>query len=337
MTACALASCSADPVATSAESIATVDTYEATQCANEVRCGKVSADFCSHRFAVESYAYARALDRGAVLFDQRSMDACFSEPCTRGRVVWSAACRSVFVGTLAEGEICHKDFECAVGGCVGLGPEPTGRCAVGTAALGAACARATDCAPVVDELVGCVVGAEGERRCRRVIDAPSVGEGAQCSPVVVDAVTAAIAPCGEGTFCVSGSPSSCASVPARAGIRCDDLGLDACEAGLACTRAGCGPALNQPLLGGACDELSRDAPVMCDRARGLYCRAGTCQFPPDEIGVPCAEGCGGGLTCGGVGVCVAPGEIGAGCTFDGDCTSSFCNRRGFPPVCGEPS
>lgn len=96
---------------------------------------------------------------------------------------------------------------------------------------------------------------------------------------------------------------SCATVPCRLGLTCV---ADECQ-DLGCTV-----------------DVGEPCQTYCTSS---LCIGGICEPPPDREGQTCTRGCGNGLVCS-EGRCEKPppSTEGAGCDFDGDCDTGFCDR-----------
>ncbi len=247
--------------------------------------------------------------------------------CTDYEDIRPKACEDIVVGTVAVGENCADDQECADGGpCVRQGDVCYGTCAPANTCGGQECTDSEYCR---DD--------DGLETCKPIVD---VGDTCDVSSVCVD-----------GASCLIDGDSdlgTCVEYASRAaGEPCSFLDKF-CAVGLACTDGVCGsPRIEFGEAGEGCDFDN----TIC--TPGVVCTdlsfsqeggiSGTCGTP-QKAGEECYYffECEAGLTCVGssldgdtpvAGTCgdlLAEGEA---CSRSFDCTSGMC----FSGVCQAPS
>jgi hypothetical protein len=230
-----------------------------------------------------------------------------------------AACSKMFTGTVAGGDSCSIDAECASGTCELPTDCPPKGCCVGTcrstqspAKAGGSCAKQRDCAD------GLVCGQD--LTCRV--------PGHAGDPCGSDRE------CGEGLGCIGAiTPMSgtCRVLPhvgepcpylrcAEENLRCDDTNTQSC--------------VPLGLPGAPC-------PSSTECASGVECDATThlCREYP-TLGMPCDSICGGDSFCAldgtGAGMCVAPLSNTSPCDGYNQCASFYCEQGPVFDSCKEP-
>ena len=229
-----------------------------------------------------------------------------------------AACRAMYTGRVAGGEMCSIDAECASATCELPDNCPEAGCCVGAcrpaqspAKAGGGCAKDHDCAD------GLVCGVD--LTCR----APGAADGA----------CAADHECAESLACIGasgGTPGMCRKLP-HAGEAC---GFQRCaEENLRCDD-GSHTCVARGLPGDPCPTATECAiNIECDTATHL-CR----EYP--TLGMPCNGKCIGDAFCRtddtGAGTCIALLANNAACDGNQECVSTFCEDGPVFRSCIDP-
>jgi hypothetical protein len=280
------------------------------------------------------------VDAGRVTYAPAAAESCLSAVRALGCDVAIAAepeaCRTMFTGTVAEGEACSVSPECAGDAfCAGAScPDVVGTCTARKAS-GQSCAADDEC----QSALACEDGV-----CRT----PASTSGGACG-------SSTGLECPVDELCVGQSdttPGTCTPFTTvfhhALGETCDIQGTDLCTADLSCAVTGVSGTMPMascvaPVASGA--SCNAAIPSMCPLDE--YCTAnpfmgtfeGTCEALPTE-GQPCAQTlsgneCAPGLQCD-LGMCEAPArDNGESCADDGDCVSSNCDGGtcAAPPLC----
>ncbi len=333
--------------------------YAAAECANLSKCALTSRPMAELRAAfvdgatcVEAFAtplpasIVAALDLGTTTVDEAALEQCLdavaadcSSTASYAARYVSALCRGVLVGSIAEGEVCASDVECAGSGRCELDPllGECGRCRLPPRALGESCSHDADCEPSDLGPVLCVMDPLDWALTCQVAEAPAiVGGGETCAPPFDEEEVWEPVVCAVGLYC-----DDVCRQPLVEGSTCSP-GSDACAPGTACEEDADGDDACRRLTivatdGGECDEHGHP-PVLCSVAEGLTCDSASdeCIVPGDgspgascDPGLPDAMVCDAGHYCDGsflssYGVCRPLGTVGESCAHDGDCLSGHC-------------
>lgn len=286
-----------------------------------------------------------ALARGTVLLDEDAVAACTADMlavCPAGLAArLPGACGEVFVGTLANGEPCAIDEECAEGTCDFAEGASCGVCTEGTAALGATCRRNAECAPSEEGPVECAGGAQESPVCRLAKPftiVPSGPSGPCGSPLTDDNTLVA---CTEGLYC---DTTGICRPPLAVGAPCEPY-VDACVPGAECrpvegsSSLFCVAITYLDEVGAECDVDEWLGTRLCNGVANLGCDPDTLRcvtLGDGSLGSACAStaGCAEGLRCALVGEstqCIALFEDGYACSYGGECASGFCRRGDDAP------
>ncbi len=270
-----------------------------------------------------------AVDAGAVKYDGSKVSACLADisgrSCDQLTQRTSDVCEQALEGTVAVGDDCKADYECAGKDtfCEFSGACP-GKCA-NRKASGEGCTQDDDCA---DGLM-C---SDATQTC----ETPAA-KGAACGAGVA-------ADCDPAYACLGGdaqtsTPGTCTDVSkifaAKEGETCDIQANQWCESGLSCAATAAGPpavveCVKTVASGAACKHFA--VPDQCPA--GEYCDAGaqaidgTCK-PLPKAGEPCVQGltgvrCEPYARCDNSGTCRPLADNGAACDGGSLCYSEHC-------------
>jgi hypothetical protein len=254
-----------------------------------------------------AYENARAVAAGRASIDTVAFTRCLAElsPARCATAGTAASCETRYLGTIADGQVCESDAECASPGARceprDCGAADCRRTCAPAAALGAPCIHGPGCAP------GLV--------CDVTYDRCLSGDvGTACG----------VFGCDAGAWCDNGICK-----PSRGeGERCDSLRQCAGETSCVGEFRTAGAATCQRLTseGDACDRFCLGN-LVCDLSnpRGLgVCRPLPGRDQPCSFLVPCL---GQTLRCGDQGVCIPRGDVGEPCR-DGTCLpGQFCTDQ----------
>jgi hypothetical protein len=304
---------------------------QSARCARLARCGLFPDEASCESYVrlAPDVSIAAALDAHKVKYDGVKAHDCIQEVAEQscdlstldGRSL-PAACSAAFIGSLAGGEACALDAECASGTCEQRQDCPESGCCFSACrptqspqAEGGSCAKDRDCQ------AGLICGTA--QRCQKPAAA-----GADCN---------SDHECDDGLGCInplSTMPGTCRPLPhlgeacpylrcADEDLRCDDAGTHTCVA-LGLPGAPCASAFDcSPYM--ECNPTSH-----------------TCQALP-SLGMSCATACQGASFCQldatGAGTCTAPKPNGSSCESLSECASDYCfvgqvfDSCTDPPVC----
>ena len=273
--------------------------------------------------------FQQAIDDGRVAYHGDQVAACAadlrSRECAELQQRGSGPCEAVFTGTVALGESCSLDEECAGGAFCDFGATCPGTCRE-LAAEGDECNEDDDCASGL-------VCSDADQICEE-----PAGPGDVCQGGNAD--------CALGYMCAGADedmnqPGNCRAYDevfsAGDGDTCDPDNGVLCQSGLTCQieaiadplewscaqKVGSGDTC-RPAFPDQCpdDEYCNVPPAMI--ALGMI--DGTCE-PRPGAGDPCggleSNVCAPNLRCNG-GTCKALTEIGGGCMVDAVCYSEHC-------------
>lgn len=298
------------------------------RCTRAVRCELFpdEATCMAYFRIVPDPSIAAAIDADVLKYDggraKSCVDAIAQQSCdltTADGHALPAACTEMFDGTIAGGDNCSFDAECASGTCNLPEPCPEKGCCVGTcrpaqsrAAAGGDCAKDRDCA---DKLV--------------------CGTDMQChAPAAETEACGSDRECSDGLACIGANqfmPGACRKLP-HAGEacpygRCADENLRCDADTTSCVAVG--------LPGAAC-------PKETECGRGFQCNKDThaCETTP-QLGMPCTNGCAGDAFCSVVegasaGTCVAPFANGSPCDGYFQCETFYCEQGPIFDSCKDP-
>ena len=285
----------------------------------------------------------RAVADGRAAIDVAQFEQCLLElsPQRCNTAAAAPSCKLRYTGTIANGQPCYADAECAAPGATCTPQDCGASCCTGTCTpkkqLGETCDDFGACEPGLvcsTSTLTCVTGDVGAVCTRTGCDPANYCNGVGSQPglcvadVVAGGACSSLLQCGGETVCVGLQrpvmPPTCRRVT-QAGDACDWF----CLGNLYCDL----PAATDAL--GTCRPLPT-ATQSCSALRpcvgsGVYCKNGSCQ-PRASASQACADGvCRPGLFC--------TGELGAtspvcralfadgesGCTADSQCQSHSCS------------
>lgn len=288
-------------------------------------------------------AQIRGVSEGTLTFDGDAARDCLgSLDCTvfDGSPA-SGACDHVFNGTVAAGDSCNSDLECAGDdvSCISASHTCPGTCGPAIA-IGEECQRDSQCAADPGGAQVRCTSDDGPSLCMRVLY-ETVALGADCSASFADnTITNHV--CMEGTFCdTSGVTPMCAAI-SESGGSCVDFG--ACPRGEFCNDGTCGPvtgiattvgadcseSLCNPFLDLGCDEETSMCIALGDGSVGTACMTSGFTLPCNP-GLYCDEG---------TGLCATRKVDGSSCLSGDECVTDFCAPSitvGGPTDAGEPT
>ncbi|HEY5923561.1 MAG TPA: hypothetical protein VIV11_17895 [Kofleriaceae bacterium] len=285
---------------------------EDARCAYYVRCGVAAgAAECQayyDRISIANRSTETAVDMSIIIYDggiaQRCLDAYAALSCDVTELTGDelSICSDVLTGTLAVGDTCAFDRECASNNC--SAPACPTSCCSGT------------CEPAVAlPSVGqpCTALCEGDAFCGLdQICHASLPAGAACNAE----------PCAYGLYCAGRTGTmagTCRPLP--------HLG-QACENACAEIGATC--------YAGTCVELALlDDPCTSNAQCSMFyeCSSMQCALFP-TLGMPCTTTCYEASYCDGT-TCVAQKPTGSTCVRNDECASHYCANSACadPPVC----
>jgi hypothetical protein len=296
----------------------------------EARCVELGAELLRRNGASDDLL--RLVSEGTVRYDRALASACFAALRKCGAptdVAEIGACREMFDGSVAAGEACYVDEDCAGDAyCASAGDAPFAFVCPGICrprkANGASCSFENECA-----------ASKGFAACRSDEAGTRCVDYSLAAPVALDQPCGflereALTPCGSAAWC-DGARGSCRG-ELSAGAACTSQ-ADVCALGFACSEADAGSVCRpMPIgknAGDACESTSNG---VCDPFLSLFCVAGACALTGDGTeGSPCRSSdlgqftCRPGLACGSTThVCKPIVKTGEPCEGPAQCESRSC-------------
>jgi hypothetical protein len=252
-----------------------------------------------------------------------------------------AACRSVFVGNVAQGAACDDSQECAPGLLCARDENADYRCdgaCQPQKEVGQACTYDDECPSQGDAIGQCSFD-----KCSLLSQGEPAAANEACG-LLGEAPDLQQVPCEQGLWCRTPEDSdrgTCVAI-LDAGAPCEDDD-DVCADGNLCLGGSCRAITVQNNAGDPCDPEQFQT---CNPFRALRCVQGSCQALGDgSEGSDCANGdlafaCDDGLTCietpdAELGTCQTPKANGQECSRDSDCASDNCSYAGETPTCAD--
>jgi hypothetical protein len=289
----------------------------------------------------------RGVAAGAIRYDgaaaQRCLDGlgdCSQLPLSAA--TQPAACRAVFVGTVAVDGACQRSEECSGDSYCATSTSTTGSCP-GTCkprkAVGSTCVADAQCQQQGLRGVGTCVFDEAsgtQAICRDVTRGAPGAEGARCG---LDVQTFVQAGCATGLYCNRGTDTC--QRPIADGMPCTGngdrcAGAAACVAGATPEQRSCQALTLRREAGQSCD----DRVLYCSPLDGLECDGSACaatRATAGPEGAACARSdyaaaCDPGLYCGSARTCQRQLALGEVCDesdacADGSCVDDRCRAR----------
>lgn len=303
-----------DP-STAGGAIATVADAVYARMADCEKMGAVFLSLAAQGVDLLAQRYQASADAGRIAYDQDALSGCLAAiramTCAELEGAEPPACAAVFTATVADGDACSMDEDCATGWC-----QDGGTCPFLCAAKkvdGATCDQGVECLSGAcdtwnDECVPSAPGAAGEPcgygdaecqaglYCKTVYspayaricatlgsagdpctdfeeceDGLSCADDGVCRPLVAVGASCASAACGLGAYCSAVAGMRCADFPFQAGESCAETEF--------CYVTYCASS-------GRCVEGSVPVGGACDSTRDQFCAAGTsCSFMSDTCEV----------------------------------------------------
>jgi hypothetical protein len=290
---------------------------------------------------------ALAVAAGTVRYDGKAAKQCVasygSASCVdfgEGPPAQSAACRTMFTGTIALDAACRRHEECAGDSYCALTGTSTATDCAGQCkprlALGMPCFSKSQCVAAANagEVECSAPMPTGTATCREISTLPAAALGAACGS---DRVAGTETPCGPNLFCDSTAHCAARIAPGASCMQADECSTPdtICRAPPMSTARVCGPVTLVATAGSVCDQES----LLCSPAANLTCdlETGRCVAGPSggALGAACenelfgSPPCNAGLYCAFQGeqgsTCQAKVAIGMPCDgSDEQCTDSFC-------------
>jgi hypothetical protein len=324
-----------------------------------------SKEECVTHFVLEAsgeefYAERRLLlDTGRASFDVAQAQSCVSgwrDALSQVDMICQdlsalttldTACDAYLQGTVAQGDPCVLDGECAGDEDVYCTLSGDDTCSGVCDSYGPSCAQECEGDTYCDEDKSeCVAyAAQGEdcigARCASDLYCDFDIADPVCAPLNALGEACELFTCQEGLYC--DEDSSVCATQKQEGEACTDFGQCSddtfCDENVCSSGGGFDFTFTVAQAGEPCLDMGDDAIAVC--AEGLYCtditydegadvEQGTCSATPKMVGEDCyyEYECGPGLDCDGeTEKCIAPGALpdGMACKDDSQCASFYCD------------
>lgn len=305
------------------------------------------AAFVDTAYPNQDASIETALARGTLRFDDEAAETCRARMTTGCGQTIDPACMRVLVGTIPEGGACVMDEECAAGTCTGDASASCGVCIAPTIALGEPCDHDRECAPSTEGSVTCRAPQGMFGTVCTLAEEPTVVPSSIGGPCNVPVGDTGYAVCGRDAYCDAGHVCR---APRAIGAECSQYD-DACEIGAVCSPLPNDATLRcRPIrvvgAGEPCGATA-DGVAVCDLLQDLVCdpMSSVCEEIGDGTqGASCQSsfGCEEDLVCssslGGIGACTTPFANGQACSTSAACASRYCaiEDGSSAGVCAEP-